>query len=161
MPPALREDQHRARSQRHQLIGNALGDAGDEWAVVPWFYSAYHLVKAALLRDPIWGDLQSLHAISVDLTPDDRFIDRHKGRRGRVPGVAVEFGINDLVLRLYRPAAGSYDRLHTASNLVRYGIGLSDGALESLRGCLDQIMDMDSRGELEAPLLHTKGSPEG
>jgi len=130
---------------------------GDEWAVVPWFYSAYHLMKAVLLRDPIWGDLAALHAISVDLTPDDRFCDRHKGRRQRIPGVAPEFGINDLVLKLYRPAAGPYDRLHAASNLVRYSTGLSDGALIPLRADLETIMEMDSRGELEAPLLHPKG----
>src|SRR4051812_9416111 len=75
----LREDEHLKRAERHKKIGDLLAGAGDEWAAVPWFYSAYHLVKAALLVDPIFDDLRALSAISVDLIPQDRFTNRHNG----------------------------------------------------------------------------------
>jgi hypothetical protein len=149
----LREDQHRQRAQRHQVVGDALGAAPDEWAAVAWFYSAYHLIKAALLRDPIWDNASALCRIHVDLVSQDKFTSRHKGRRSRVEGTTVEWGVNDLVQKLYRPAFGPYSRLHSASNTVRYGTGLPDGALASLGPDLKQLWEMDSRSELEAPIL--------
>lgn len=148
----LREQDHVARAERHRKIGDLLADAGDEWAAVPLFYSGYHYVKAALLCDPIWGDLQSLVAISPELMPQDRYTERHKGRRR--PTSSPEWGINDLVLKLYRSSAGGYDRLHQGSISVRYGMGLPEGALPQLRACLDDLQSKFESGELVAPSVH-------
>ncbi|WP_340539423.1 hypothetical protein [Nocardioides sp. GXZ039] len=109
-------------------------------------------MKAALLVDPIWSDLRALQAISADLIPDDRFTSRHHGRRRRT-GHAKEWGINELVLKSYRPAAGSYERLHQGSIDVRYGAGLRAGALSALRASVDEIHAMHADGELAAPIL--------
>ncbi len=118
----------------------------------------YHLIKAALLRDPVWSDLRSLTAINVDLTPEQRFTDRHRGRRRIGSNQPREWGINDLVFVLYRPAARFYERLHQASIDVRYGTGLPAGALPDLDTALKALFEMDSRNEIEAPLLWT---PDG
>lgn len=148
----LREDEHLRRAERHRTIGDLLAGAGDEWAAVPLFYSGYHLVKAALLVDPIWTDLRQLGALHVDLAPDDRFTDRHKGRK-RPTGQAREWGLNELVLKLYRPIAGSYDRLHQASITVRYGAGLPAGAVGPLGEAVEHIRSSHEDGSLTAPLL--------
>jgi hypothetical protein len=152
----LREDEHLKRAVRHKKIGDLLAEAGDEWAAVPWFYSVYHLVKAALLVDPIWGDFKALSAISVDLIPDDRFTSRHNGRR-RQSGQPKEWGVNELVLKLYRAAAGSYERLHQGSIDVRYGAGLPTGALPTLGTALAKIHAMHEAGDLVAPVLWVPG----
>lgn len=159
VPPntPLREDEHRARAERHQVVGDALAAAGDEWAAVMWFYSAYHLIKAALLCDPIWFDLRSLTTLNVELTPGERFTGRHKGRRRIGSNQPREWGINDLVLVLYRPAAGFYERLHQASIDVRYGAGLPAGALPDLDVALKRLFEMDSKSKLRAPLLPPHG----
>lgn len=150
--PRLREDQHRARAQRHRIIGNVLADAGDEWAAVPLFYSAHHVIKGALLRDPIWGQVNALQVINQDLIPDDRFTTRHKGRK-RPGGGPREWGVNELVLLLYRPAVKHYEHLHQASNSVRYGTGLAHGAVPAVTTALAAIEELESRGDLEAPIL--------
>lgn len=147
----LREQEHLARADRHRTIGTLLAESGDEWGAVPLFYSAYHRVKAALLRDPIWEDIQSLHVLSVDLIPEDRFTGRHQGRR-RPGGQPREWGVNDLVLKLYRPAAGSYERLHQASIDVRYGAGLPGGALPSILEATERIEQLDRAGSLQASI---------
>lgn len=138
------------------MIGNALAAAEDEWAAVPLFYAGYHIMKGALLRDPIWGDIRALHAIHTDLIPDDRFIDRHRGRK-RPGGGPREWGINELVQLLYPAAIGHYDRLYQASVLVRYGVGLAAGAVPALVTAIDAIEELDSNGDLEAPILWPKG----
>ena len=79
----LAEQAHKARAARHLQIGKLLAGEGEEWGAVPLFYCAYHHVKAALLVDPIWWDLQRLHSKSIELMPDDRFVTRHKARRVR------------------------------------------------------------------------------
>lgn len=148
----LREDEHRLRSQRHQLIGDLLADAGDEWGAVPMFYSAYHCVKGALLRDPIFDHQEALTKIHRDLYPEDRHVNRHHGRRRQ--GQQADWGVNELVGRLYSRAAGDYERLHQGSIQVRYGTGLPSGALPALRICLANILEMESRGDLEASIPH-------
>lgn len=150
----LREEEHLRRAERHRKIGDLLAEADDEWAAVPLFYSAYHLVKAALLVDPIWSDLRQLTAISVDLAPEDKFTDRHKGRK-RQTGQPREWGLNELVLKFYRPVVGSYDRLHQASINVRYGAGLPAGAVEPLQAAMQQIQDAHEADSLVAPLRWT------
>lgn len=153
----LREDEHRVRAQRHRVVGNALADAGDEWAAVPYFYAAYHIMKGAMLRDPIWEQINALQTIHRDLMTDDRFTDRHKGRK-RPTGAPREWGVNELVLLLYRPAVGAYERLHQASNLVRYGVGLTGDAVPALVQAIDLIETLESEGALEAPVLWPKGT---
>jgi len=148
----LREDQHRARAQRHRFIGDLLAEASDEWGAVPLFYSGYHMIKAAMLRDPIWEQVNALQTINQDLIPDDKYTDRHRGRR-RTGGGAREWGVNELVQVLYPKASPSYERLHQGSIDVRYGIGLPFGALPALRDAMDRLEELDSSGELEAPIL--------
>lgn len=150
--PALREDQHRTRAQRHRLVGETLVGAGDEWGAVPLFYSAYHVIKGALLRDPIWDQVNALQKINSDLIPDDRFIDRHHGRK-RPGGGPREWGINELVLTLYRPAIAHYELLHQSSIRVRYGTGLPRGSLQPLMSAIDTLEDLESNGDLAAPVL--------
>lgn len=147
----LREDEHRARAQRHRVIGNMLVEAGDEWGAVPLFYSGYHYVKAALLRDPIWENVGVLQRINKDLVPDDRLTDRHKGRRRG--GQPREWGINELVQTLYPAASKPYEQLHQASISVRYGAGLPHGALPGISKAIDTLCQMDAAGELEAPVM--------
>lgn len=134
---------------RHQKVGAALGEAGDEWAAVCWFYSAYHLIKATMLVDPLWNNPAAFHALHPDLNPDDRFVDRHRGRR-RVGG-PTEWGVNELVALLYPKAAAPYERLHQASIKVRYSTGLPSAALPSLPRDLEALCAMDAAGGLMAP----------
>lgn len=139
MPEApLAEQAHLARAARHLHIGTLLAEAGEEWGAVPLFYSVYHHVKAALLVDPIWWDLQRLHTKSLELMPDDRFVTRHKARRVR--GAPREWGLNELVLVLYPGVAREYERLHVASNNVRYHAGLVAGALPDLTAAAAHIV---------------------
>ena len=99
-----------------------MAEAGHEWAAVALFYAAYHDVKAALLEDVIFDSFEACQAVSPDLLPQDRKTTRHQGRKQTASG--REWGINELVLKLYRPAAGSYEKLHQMSNDVRYQAGL-------------------------------------
>ena len=120
--PALGPDAHASRAARHRKIGDALAAAGDEWAAVCYFYSAYHLVRRALLVDPVFDTLERAQAKHPDLLPEDRSIGRHSGRKRTSAG--REWGVNELVLRLYPQIASAYDRLHQASIDVRYQNGL-------------------------------------
>lgn len=146
--PPLAEQQHRDRAGRHLVIGEALESAGDEWAVVPLFYASYHLVKAALLIDPIWDDANRRTAVHVELTPADRFVTRHHGRR--VTGNGRHWGINELVLKLYPVIVQEYERLHQASIQVRYGAGLPSDALPALRVDVDHVCAQSAAGALTA-----------
>lgn len=103
-------------------MGLLLLEAGDEWGAVCLFYAAYHAVKAALLEDTVFDTIDACQAVNRDLLPQDRDTTRHNGRRRTSSG--REWGINELVLLLYRPAAGTYEKLHQASIDVRYGDGL-------------------------------------
>lgn len=86
---ALSVAQHVERAQRHRKVGDALAAAGDEWAAVCYFYSAFHLVRHALRTDPIFDDPTALSRIRPDLRPELRDVERHHGRFGtyqrRVP----------------------------------------------------------------------------
>lgn len=143
--PLARTDDCTARARRHATVGDALADAGDEWAVVCWFYSAYHYVRAALIADPIFDDLSRLQSVYQPLVPDDRYVSKHKGRRGGAP----ELGINEVVLKLYPAIAGPYDKLHQASTDVRYEHGLR-GDLSQLRPLLSTIEGDYAAGKLIA-----------
>ncbi|MEV8269170.1 hypothetical protein AB0P19_02410 [Microbacterium oleivorans] len=98
-----------------------LKNQGDEWFAVCFFYSAYHVIRAAMLDDPIFERPADLAAKHIDLTSQDRFSTRHHGymsSNGRV------LGVNDIVRLLYPEVAVEYRRLHMASIEVRYGEGI-------------------------------------
>lgn len=149
MASALAVEQHQQRADRHLHIGRALFDAGDEWAAVPFFYCAYHHVKAALLDDPVWGDISRMHRLHPDLIPDDRWVSRHHGRKG-LPGAPRQWGINDLVLLLYPSIVKQYEQLHQASIDVRYSTGLPPGALEALPAAVEHVRTEVQEGHLVA-----------
>lgn len=145
---ALTEEQHKNRAERHASVGDALAAAGeDDWAAVCYFYAAYHLVRAALVGDPVFDNPNDLARIDVELTPEDRYTQRHKGRKKTSNG--REWGVNELVLLLYRPYAGIYDRLHQASIDVRYGRGFKTTAADA-RALYDQILAASDMGKLRA-----------
>lgn len=138
----------RRRAQKHADVGDALAEAArNEWAAVCWFYSAYHLTRAALLSDPVFEDTPRLQNIYHLLVPEDRHVTRHRGRRGPHP----EMGINDLVEKLYPALSGSYERLHQASIDVRYEDGLRP-ELSVLRSLLTTITDAYDNGQMRAVL---------
>jgi hypothetical protein len=132
-----------------------MAEVGHEWAAVPLFYSAYHFVKRAMIRDPIWDQVNALQSLHQGLIPDDRYIDRHKGRQR--PGQPRQWGVNEIVTLLYKPIARPYDRLHQASIDVRYGVGLDPVALPDLLRDLALIEDLEGRNEIVAPLPFEEG----
>ena len=147
MPRELTVADHVARSDRHLKVGNALNDAGDEWAAVCYFYSAYHLVKSALLADPVFDDPAALASVRPDLSPEDRNTSSHHGRNRR--GEPRIYGVNELVLTLYRPIVGEYERLHQGSIEVRYHQGLTLDRL-NLKAAALHIRDLHDAGEISA-----------
>lgn len=137
----------RARASEHEKLAVILASAPHEWAAVAYFYSTYHHVRAALIADPIFTDIGRLQAKNSSLIPDDRWVARHKGRRGAK--VQPEFGINELVAILYPTYHVDYEVLHQASLEVRYGPGFT-GDLERLGGAHDEIRDASASGLLIA-----------
>jgi len=123
-------------------VGDALAAAGDEWSTVCYFYAAYHIVKHALTTDPVFQDSSALIAIHPQLTHRDRYVGRHHGRR--LPG---EWGVNDLVLKLYPAAVPAYERLHQASIAVRYQAGLTV-PVAAVRDALTALQQSHSSGGL-------------
>jgi hypothetical protein len=141
----LTPTEHETRAARHDKIGRLLGGATDEWCAVPIFYAAYHLVKAALLTDPVFGDPKKLAVVNSALTPDDRNVTRHTGDKKSQSNRC--WGVNDLVFMLYYPQWADYIRLHQASIDVRYKLGLTVGVANLLRA-LDQITAAYEEGEM-------------
>lgn len=135
---------HLTRADEHACHAEAIGS--NEWAAVCYFYAAYHRVRAALLNDPVFDDLDQLHQFHLNLVPDDRYVTMHKGRGGRDNR---EFGVCDLVLRLYRPIAGAYDKLHMASIDVRYNTGLR-GDITEISPLYEKIKTAQDGGTLVA-----------
>ena len=126
----LSVDGHRGRADEHERLGRLLAETGHEWAAVALFYAAYHHVKASLLEDALFDDHEACQKRNPDLLPEDRYTTRHNGRRYTSNG--REWGLNELVFLLYRPVAGVYDKLHQASNDVRYQSGLKAHPTEIL-----------------------------
>lgn len=147
MPSSLRNPADcEVRAARHLKVGSALVAAGDEWGAVPLFYCAYHLTRAAMISDPIFGDLPRLKAKNSDLTPDERHTSRHHGRRG---SAVKQWGLNELVALLYPRFSTDYEVMHSASNDVRYGKGFS-GDLLRLERCAIAFRDSYFDGDLVA-----------
>lgn len=147
MAPLLALDQHVERAQRHQTVGDALCAAGDEWAAVCYFYSAYHVAQYSLRTDPVFEDRAALHRINAQLEPRHRGTSRHRGRRPRA-GDQREFGVNELVSLLYPEITTAYEVLHLASIEVRYDSGIIDRPLRTLQDRLAQIWSAHDRGAL-------------
>lgn len=135
------------RASRHEKVGDALADAGDEWATVLYFYAAYHLVRSALLSDPVFDDASRLAVYSSRLSKADRFVSRHNGRNPK-NGVRV-WGVTELVSLLYLPVAADYEALHQASIDVRYKSGLQ-GVISDAKAALNVIEGAHTAGHLLA-----------
>jgi hypothetical protein len=118
--------QHVVRADDHEKLAKVLHETSVEWAAVAYFYSAYHLVKAALLADPIFADPGRLVAAHVQLTMADQATNRHHGymQFGTGGSRTKIWGLNDLVGVLYRQVWPFYLQMHEASVDVRYGTGL-------------------------------------
>ena len=147
----LSADEHRARAYEHEGLGRLLAESNHDWAAVALFYAAYHHVKAALVEDVIFDDYDSCQALNPGLLPDDRFTTRHQGRKQTSAG--REWGINELVLVLYRSAAGTYERLHQASVDVRYQSGLRASVAE-VAALYDKFEELRATGALTSPAVY-------
>lgn len=123
------------RARYHREAGSALHESADhQWAAVCYFYSAYHLVRAALAADSIFDDWDALRAVDPRLIPDDRFATKHQMRRGS----ERDFGVKDLVEVLYPEIKIQYAELHGASVGVRYKNGINI-PLDDLSADLSEI----------------------
>lgn len=136
---------HLRRAAEHEAVADVLAEAGHEWSAVCYFYAAYHRVKAALLEDTVFDSVDACQALHADLMPQDRYTSRHKGRRYTSQG--REWGINELVLVLYKSAVGKYERLHSMSNDVRYHDGLA-GSVDDVRETYQAFKDLVTEGAL-------------
>lgn len=144
MSPISSAIEHRTRSEEMGRDARQLHESGIEWATVAYFYSAYHLVRAALLNDPIFDDMARLKRVNPHLQPSDRDTTKHKGRRNG----PIEFGINDLILMLYgREASGPYNYLHIASVQVRYEASLRY-PLDDIQKKYAEFRAAESKGSL-------------
>ncbi len=153
--PALTYDEHVSRTAYHRQIGETLADVKHEWAAVPLFYAAYHVVKAAFLADPIFDDGQLCTAKHRFLTPGARDATGHHGRFRPIDPPEKVWGVNELVGLLY-PAVGTiYEQMHLASVEVRYKRGLRV-PLPNLR---TSLQDIDAR--LHSGQLVAKVKPSG
>jgi hypothetical protein len=114
----LTDEKHAERALVHEASALLLTPHSTDWATVAYFYSAYHLVKASLLRDPIFTDPTLCSNKDASLMMEDRLVTRHHGKRPR--GGAREWGVNELVNLLYKPIWVSYEQLHQASVDARY-----------------------------------------
>lgn len=150
MPPErLSIDTHVRRASVHCDAGDRLAASGEhEWAVVSYFYSAYHLIRASLINDPIFDDPTALSRVRTDLTPADRFTSAHHANKRSPNGRA--WGVNELVQVLYRSQTHNYERLHQGSIDVRYGSGLR-GDAATFRGYLAGIQSAFDAGEICTP----------
>lgn len=138
---------HTARAARHQKVADALADAGDEWSAVCYFYAAYHMIRAALLEDTIFDRLEWCQQKNRDLLPQDRHTMRHHGRKNTSNG--REWGVNELVFLLYPNVVGAYERLHQASNDVRYHDGLR-GSVADMQAVYRDFVDKFANGGLSS-----------
>ena len=120
-----------------------------QWYAVSYFYAAYHTVRAALIQDSVFSDLNRLKAHNIQWTPDDRRATHHQARKGRTQANAP--GVNDLVKTLYPEIAIEYIQLHSASVAVRYGLGLGGYDAKALATAYTTIAEAAEAGTLTAP----------
>jgi hypothetical protein len=100
------EPAHRASARAALDIATALRDLSPEWALVPLFYSAMHLVHAKLAADGHSGDYGHPK--------------RHFAVRATHTGDVIKWGTIDVVAMQYRQISAAYRELHTMSVKARY-----------------------------------------
>lgn len=148
VPVARDAKTHLARSVVHMESGHRLRELGDEWFAVCYFYSAYHMVKAAMYADPIFDDPMRCAAVHPALTMDSRYAEHHSGGKG-TNGRAL--GVNEVVFKLYHGIRVPYTRLHGASIAVRYGGGLEAISPITVKNDFDAVRKAYLGGEIVAP----------
>lgn len=119
----LSSHEHAVASERHARTAGELSPKSSEWATVAYFYAAYHLVKQAMLEDPIWQRPSELAAKHPELQPSVSKVTRHSGGKGRRRRCRI-WGVNELVELLYPSIYEPYILMHEASIEVRYKRGL-------------------------------------
>lgn len=139
---------HLERAVAHKETGDKLRDLGDDWFAVCYFYSAYHMVKAAMHADPIFDDMVACAAVDSALTIESRFAEHHSGGLG---AGGRTLGINEIVFKLYKGIRVPYTRLHGASIAVRYGAGLDVISPVTVKGDFDSICKEYTEGRIIAP----------
>lgn len=137
-----------SRSEEHGKLATLMFETGQEWAAVCAFYSAYHLVRASLMTDPVFDDLERLRKISPKIFPEDRTVSKHS--KGGLS--SASFGVNELVSFLYPAVRARYARLHVASNQVRYERGIRAIATTNLQEDHAEIVRAFTDGELKSTL---------
>ena len=107
-------------SEKHWETTQKLITLGDDWSVVTGFYSCYHLLRAAMLKDPLFDDLPRLSVVHHSLRTEDRRETKHSKGGLNKP----ELGMKEICTLVYPHASGKYYLAHDASNGVRYDGGL-------------------------------------
>ncbi len=100
-------DEHRAAAERALHAAKHLRPTHPEWAIVPLFYAAMHLLHA-------WFDD---HAIPVD----QRHPSRHKAHRGS-SGQILYWGTTDVVANWCGEVSAAYKSLFNAGRAMRYSL---------------------------------------
>lgn len=133
-----------SRAKDHAKLAAVMFDTEQEWSAVCGFYSAYHLIRASFLADPVFDDPHRLSKISLKIHPEDRYVSKHS--KGGLS--STSYGINEIVSTLYLEIRARYQRLHIASNTVRYGRGLKAIQLPSVQADLAELTRAFEAGEI-------------
>lgn len=146
--PVVRDiETHKERAGTHRLTGDDLHALGNEWFAVCYFYSAYHLVKAAMNADPIFDSVTALAKIHASLTMESRYAEHHSGGFGQN---GRSLGVNEIVFKLYPKIRVAYNRLHVASCHVRYSRGLGIISVQSVVDDYKIVAKAFAAGEIVA-----------
>lgn len=150
MSPSARIDLSTSvtRAREHAKLAAVMFETDQEWGAVCGFYSAYHLIRASFLADPVFEDPIRLSKINSKLLPDDRWVTKHSTGGLNAPS----YGINEIVSTLYLEIRARYQRLHIASNLVRYDRGLKPAQLAAAQGDLAEVTRAYEAGEIVCTL---------
>lgn len=152
-PVARSARTHTERAVVHMETGDKLRAIGDEWFAVCYFYSAYHMVKAAMYADPIFDDMERCAAVHPRLTIASRLAEHHSGGFGTS---GRTLGVSEVVFKLYKNIRVPYSRLHDASNQVRYGDGLGPISPVTVFDDFNDISRKYGNGEVVAPNVPTR-----
>lgn len=149
--PVVRDHRtHVARAVSHMETGERLLALEDEWFAVAFFYSAYHMVKAAMHEDPIFDDIAKCAAVDSALTVQSRFAEHHSGGFGRN---GRSLGVNEIVMKIYKNIRVPYTRLHQASIAVRYGGGLDPISPVTVEDDYRKVREAYLAGQVVAPTV--------
>lgn len=127
-------------SDKHWATTQLLMDAGNEWAAVTGFYSCYHLLRAAMMQEPLFDQPIELSRVHHTLQSGDRYETKHS--LGGLNKAAL--GMKEICTVVYPHIAPRYYLAHDASNGIRYDGGLPrhiktvDAALEQCRFFRDE-----------------------